>query len=99
MSLYFLFCGLFFPRLTLLYCLLADTMPANNTPYLLDAVAAVFAPRLLIGFWAHDNGEAWFWPAAYLIAFGLAFSGGATTSEKTRQSSGSSSGPYLGRRR
>lgn len=47
----FLILGLIFPRLTLLWCYLGGTLPANDTPFALDFIAAFLAPRLLILAW------------------------------------------------
>lgn len=50
----FLFCAAFFPRMTLLTCWIIGIIPHNNTPFIVDALAGFFAPRLLVAWWAHE---------------------------------------------
>ena len=53
-----LFIGLsfLFPRLTLFFCWLAAAIPMNDTPFVLDVLCAIFAPRLLIAYWMYALG-------------------------------------------
>lgn len=56
MSNLFLFFGFFFPRATLLVCFVTGSMPANDTPFIADLLAAIVAPRLLIAWWLYATG-------------------------------------------
>ncbi len=47
----FIFCSFFFPRITLFVCWLCSTIPINDTPFALDLLAFIVAPRLLIAWW------------------------------------------------
>ena len=49
----FLFFAFFFPRATLLLTWLFGTIPANDTPFVVDVIGAIFAPRLLVAWWAY----------------------------------------------
>jgi len=54
LSTLFLFSSAFFARTTLLVCWLFGALPVNHTPFAVDVLAAVFAPRLLIAWWAYE---------------------------------------------
>ena len=56
MSNLFLLLCLFFPRLTLLSTHLFGTMPANDTPYAIDVLMAIFFPRVLVAYWGQELG-------------------------------------------
>lgn len=71
----FLVMALLFPRLTLLYCWLFDHMPANTTPFGADLIGAIFAPRLLVGYWTYDAGVHPIWTVLYVVFFLAAFIG------------------------
>jgi hypothetical protein len=47
----FIFFAAFFPRWTLLLVWLFGTMPANDTPFAVDVLCALLAPRLLVAWW------------------------------------------------
>jgi hypothetical protein len=84
----FLIFGLFFPRLTLLAYWLGESIPANSTPFALDVVAALVAPRLLIAAWAYESGQH---PLVlYVRAFALA-TGAGRGSRGRAEGKGSSS--------
>lgn len=69
MSTLFLVCGLFLPRLTLLVSYLSDNLPPNDTPFALDVIGAIIAPRLLIAYWTHTNQEHLLWTILYVVMF------------------------------
>lgn len=50
----FIGCSFFFPRITLVVAWYLEMMPANSTPFVLDVIAALFAPRLLIAWWLYE---------------------------------------------
>lgn len=60
----FILCALFFPRVTLIFLWLMHDMPQNSTPFILDVIATIFCPRLLVAFWLY---EANFHPLLVLI--------------------------------
>lgn len=71
MSDWFLIGGLFFPRLTLVVSYLDGSIPANDSPFMLDLIATMCWPRFLIAYWAyHTPGVNQMWVVA-LIAAGL----------------------------
>jgi hypothetical protein len=92
----FLIFGLFFPRLTLLAYWLGESMPANSTPFALDVVAALVAPRLLIAAWAYESGQHPLWVVAYVLAFALATFAGRGSRGRA-EGRGSSSARSAGR--
>ena len=50
----FLLFSFFFPRFTLVVVWLLGAMPANQTPFIADVLAAIFAPRFLIAWWLYE---------------------------------------------
>lgn len=56
MSNMFLGFGLLFPRLTLLVGYFLTGLPPNDTPFAVDVLAAIVAPRLLLAWWAYAAG-------------------------------------------
>lgn len=50
----FIGCSFFFPRITLVAAWYLGMVPANNTPFVLDVIAALFAPRFLIAWWLYE---------------------------------------------
>ena len=60
----------FFPRLTLLLCWLTHAMPTNTTPFLIDIIGVLFAPRLLIAYWLFAGGYS-YWLVAIFTILGL----------------------------
>lgn len=66
----FLVLGLLFPRITLLWCYFVAGIPTNDTPFALDVMASVFAPRLLIAWWAyHTPGVHPLWTVLYVVVW------------------------------
>lgn len=63
----FLVCSLLFPRPTLLVCWLWLGMPENTTPLALDVLGAIFAPRLLLAWWAYEASVHPFWIVLYVV--------------------------------
>jgi Na+/alanine symporter len=60
---WFLVISLIFPRITLLIAWLNGSIPYNTIPFILDAVMAVFLPRVLILIYIGTNmgcDNAWF---------------------------------------
>lgn len=88
MSSVFLFFVFFFPRLTLLLVWLFGTIPANDTSFVLDVIGAIFAPRLLVGWWLYVAGA----HPLLIILFVLAglselFGGGSSVSTSSESGS------------
>ncbi len=81
MTTWFIVLALFFPRITLLVCWFTGDMPANDTSFALDVFAAIFAPRLLMSWWAHTAGQNGL--ALLFFLFSL-FAGGGQTSAASR---------------
>ena len=79
MTQWFVGLSLFFPRLTLLWFYFVTGMPTNDTPFGLDVVAFLFAPRLLIAWWLYVD-PTWhpLWSAIFVL-FAL-FSSGSSSS-------------------
>lgn len=75
MSTLFLVLGLILPRITLLVAWLSDSLPANDTPFALDVVGTIIAPRLLIAYWTHTNQEHVLWTILYVVMFLAVFVG------------------------
>ena len=83
----FLLCGLFFPRLTLLFAHLTDTMPPNPTDLPTDVVAGILVPRLLIAYWTVANDESILWTILYVVFWFLFLGiGGQTAASRGRRS-------------
>lgn len=69
MSSMFLILSFFFPRITLFVTHYWGTMPPNSTPFELDVIGAILAPRLLIAFWTYELPEVHIaWTVAFIIA-------------------------------
>ena len=85
MSTAFLVFGLFVPRLTLLASYLSDNIPPNDTPFALDVVGSLIAPRLLIAYWTYTNQEHLLWTLLYVASFAAAWFGTKTVSVTTRR--------------
>ena len=62
---FFLFAA-FFPRLTLLIGWAFSLLPANDTPFMLDVICALLAPRLLVAWWGWHNGLHPLWSALFV---------------------------------
>lgn len=77
---WFLVLGLFLPRVTLVAAYLTSSVPPNNVPFLLDALGAVFLPRVLICIYIAFNlgYNQWFWLhlIVALIVYGVGSSKG-----------------------
>ena len=59
--------ALVLPRCTLLIAYVLGAMPANSTPWFLDVVTAVVAPRWLIAWWLHEAGWHPLWSILFVI--------------------------------
>jgi hypothetical protein len=68
----------FFPRLTLLISFLMGAIPDNPTPFLVDVIAAMIAPRLLIAYWLYVGGHSW-WLVGLFIWLWIANLGGTSS--------------------
>lgn len=72
---WFVLFSLFLPRTTLFLCWIFSAIPANETPFFLDVVAFLIAPRLLVAAWLWAD-PAWGAPWAALFAFASLIAGG-----------------------
>ncbi len=60
----FLVLSLFLPRTILIVYFLLHQIPANNMPFIGDALLTVFLPRVLVLIYVADNlgtSSPWFW--------------------------------------
>lgn len=55
MTVAFLVPGIFLPRLTLFICWVIGAIPSNDTPFALDVIGGIIAPRALIAWWAYQD--------------------------------------------
>jgi hypothetical protein len=85
MTTLFLIAGLFFPRITLLICYFGGSMPPNDTPFALDVVSGMVAPRLLIAYWTYTNHLHPLWTILYVVFFVGAL-GGSSSTTRSKQS-------------
>lgn len=67
-----LFFGLFFPRLSLFFAWIFNSIPYNNVPFFFDLIGAIVFPRLLIIYyiWYAELGTGWM--VAHIVALILA---------------------------
>ncbi len=66
----FLFFSVAFPRITLFYCWLTESLPTNQTSGVSEVLSAIFFPRFLCAYWIHETHtyvSGW-WIAAYIVA-------------------------------
>jgi hypothetical protein len=84
MTTLFMAIALFFPRLSLLFAWMFDNIPANDTPFIVDFIMALFVPRFWLAYVAHYNQEHIIWVILFVI-FGLTelFSGVSRTSSSS----------------
>lgn len=87
---WFVLFSLFLPRTTLLFCWVFGAIPANDTPFFLDLLGALIAPRLLVAAWLWDDpawglGWALVFVLASLVAGGGQARGGQKRWERTRK--------------
>lgn len=87
MSTLFLACGLFFPRLTLLFACCSGSVPTNDTPLAADIIAGIITPRVLIAYWTYTNHEHPFWTAMYLAMFVAVLFGSRSGASRASSSS------------
>jgi hypothetical protein len=90
MSSLWLALALFFPRTVLFFSWLTDNIPVNDTPFALDVVATLLAPRILIAYWGYDYGIHIAWVALFVL-IGLAEKFGASSRASSSRTSSSSS--------
>lgn len=67
-----LFFSLFFPRLSLFFAWVNNSIPFNNVPFFFDLIGAIVFPRLLIIYyiWYAELGTGWM--VAHIVALILA---------------------------
>jgi len=82
----FIVFALFFPRLTLLICWLTSALPTNSTPFFVDILLAIFAPRFLVAFWLYEAGAHPLLIALFIL-FGLGEMGRGGSSSRSSKGS------------
>ncbi|MBM73765.1 MAG: hypothetical protein CMK59_00075 [Proteobacteria bacterium] len=66
MSFFFLLFCVLFPRLTLLVCYFFFDIPANTTPFWIDALGFFLFPRILIAYWGYNLNVSFLWLLALI---------------------------------
>jgi hypothetical protein len=78
LSLWFLLCGLFLPRLTMLVAYASHSFPFDPMPSVLEFFGWLLVPRVLIAYFIYERSgaSAWFW--VYIVATLLVWIGSAS---------------------
>lgn len=82
----FIIVSIFFPRCTLAFCWLMECMPANSTPFAVDFLFFLFAPRFLIAWWLYEaNAHPLLIGLFILVGLGELLKGSSTVNKKIEE--------------
>jgi hypothetical protein len=72
-GIWFLLISLFVPRFVLFFWWVTGNLPFNTTPFLADAICAVFLPRVLVLVYIYQNMGMGPWFYIHLVALVIAW--------------------------